>query len=184
VTTLAVVVTIDPEGQVPDQLLGAIQDLGIVIEVQFVFQGREEALHHCVVPAAALGRHAAGDLAACQQLPVRRCPVLAPLVRVNQELIGFDLAVPQSPVEGFQHQRGLHGGAHGPADHAAAVQFDPDRQVPPTGCGADVGDVTSPAAVGCCWAELLLQQVLDRTTGPVACVPTRPVPASGLGLER
>jgi len=127
VTTLAVVVTVDPKGQVPDQPLGAVQDLGIVIECQFVFEGGEKALHYGVVPAAALGRHAASDLVVFQQLPVGRCPVLAPLVRVDQKLIGFDLAVSQSPVQGLQHQGGLHGGAHGPADHTAAVQVDPDR---------------------------------------------------------
>lgn len=183
-TTLAVVVTVDPEGQVPDQLLGAVQDLGIVIEAQFVFKGGEEALHHRVVPAAAFGRHAAADLVVFQQLPVGRCPVLAPLVRVNQELIGCDLAVPQSPVEGFQYQRGLHGGAHGPADHAAAVQVDPDRQVPPARCGVDVSDVTGPAAVGCCWAELLLQQVLRDSGSRTGAVAARSEPAPGLGLER
>ena len=37
-----VVVTVDPEGQAPDQLLGAVQDLGIVIEAQFVFESGEE----------------------------------------------------------------------------------------------------------------------------------------------
>lgn len=183
-TTLAVVVAVDPEGELPDQLLRAVQDLGIVIEVEFVFEGGEEALHHSVVPATALGRHAAADLSAFQQLPVRGCPVLAPLIGVDQELIGFDLAVSQSPVEGLQHQRRLHGGAHGPADDAAAVQVDPDRQIPPTGCGADVGDVTGPAAVGCQGRELLLQQVLGHTTGPVALVPAWPEPAPGLGLER
>jgi hypothetical protein len=41
---------------------------------------------------------------------------------VDQELIGFDLAVAQGPVEGFQHQGGLHGGADGPADYPAAVR--------------------------------------------------------------
>jgi hypothetical protein len=40
-----------------------------------VFEGGEEALHHRVVPAA-LGRHAAADLTAFQQLPVGRYPVL------------------------------------------------------------------------------------------------------------
>ena len=91
VTTLAVVVTVDPEGHLPDQLLWAVQDLCIVIEAQFVFEGGEEALHHGVVPAAALGRHAAADLVVVQQLPVRRCPVLAPLIGVDQEPVGFDL---------------------------------------------------------------------------------------------
>jgi len=70
VPTLTVVVTVDPKGQVHDQLLRAVQDLGIVIEVQFVFEGGEEALLHGVVPAAALGRHAAADFASFQPLPV------------------------------------------------------------------------------------------------------------------
>jgi hypothetical protein len=55
VTTFTVVVTVDPKGQVPDQLLWAVQGHGIVIEIQFVFEGGEKALHHGVVPAAALG---------------------------------------------------------------------------------------------------------------------------------
>ena len=45
--------TVDPEGQVPAQLLGAAQYFGIVIEAQFVFEGGEEALHYRVFPAAA-----------------------------------------------------------------------------------------------------------------------------------
>lgn len=52
-TAFAVVVTVDPEGQLPDQLLRAFQDLCIVIEVQFVFEGGEKALHHRVIPATA-----------------------------------------------------------------------------------------------------------------------------------
>jgi hypothetical protein len=118
VTTVAIVVNIDPEGLVPYQPLGAVDDLGIVIEAQFVFEGGEEALLKCVVQAAALGRHAAGDLALFQQLPVRRCTVMTPLVRINQELKRFNLAVPQSPDESFKHQRGLHDDAHGTADSA------------------------------------------------------------------
>jgi hypothetical protein len=55
---LTVLVTIDPEGQLPDQLLGAVQDLGIVIEAQFAFEDGEKALHHEVVPAASLGQTA------------------------------------------------------------------------------------------------------------------------------
>jgi len=148
VTTLAVVVTIHPEGHFPDQLLRSVQDLGIVIEAKFVFEGGEEAPHHSVVPAAALGRHAAAVLSAFQQLPVGRCPVLAPLIRVDQALIGFDLAVYQSPVQGLEHQRRLHSAAHGPADHAAAVQVDPYGQIPPTGCGADVGDAPAQQRLG------------------------------------
>ena len=35
-----------------------------------MFEGGEKALHHRVIPATALGRHAAADLVALQQLPV------------------------------------------------------------------------------------------------------------------
>ena len=75
--------------------LRAVPGLCIVIEVQFVLllrrslrlEGGAEALHPCVVPAPALGRHAAADL-------------VAALIGVDQELLGFDLAVPQGPVGG------------------------------------------------------------------------------------
>ncbi len=77
-----------------------------------MYESGKKALHHGVVQAAALGRHAAADLVALQQLPVGRGAVLAALTGVDQKLIEFDLAVPQGPVQGLQHQ----GGAHGPAD--------------------------------------------------------------------
>jgi hypothetical protein len=54
-TTLSVAVAIDPERQFSDQLLGAEQGFGVIIEPQFMFDGGEKALYHCVVPAAALG---------------------------------------------------------------------------------------------------------------------------------
>lgn len=109
---------------------------------------------------------------------------LTPLIRVDQELVGFNLPVPQGPVEGLQHQRRLHGRAHGPADHTAAVQVDPDGQIPPARCGADVSDVTGPGAVGRQGREVLLQQVLSDSSGPTAAVAAWPEPAPGLGLER
>ncbi len=149
-----------------------------------MFEGGEKALHHGVVPATTLGRHAAADLVVLQQLSVALGAVLAALIGVDQELIGFDLAVAQGPVEGFQHQGGLHGGADGPADHPAAVWIDPDRQVPPAAARADVGDVTRPAAVGCCWAELLLQQVLSHSGGLAAAVSAWSEPMAGLGSQR
>lgn len=55
---LTVLATVDPEGQVTDQLLGAVQDHDIVIAAQFAFEDGEKALHHEVVPAASLGQTA------------------------------------------------------------------------------------------------------------------------------
>jgi hypothetical protein len=57
-------------------------------------------------------------------------------------------------------------------------------QIPPSGCGADVGDVTSPTAVGCKGGKVLLQQVIRDPRGLTAVVATRPEPTPGLGLER
>jgi hypothetical protein len=154
-------VTVVPKDKVPDPLLWAVQGHGIVIGLQFVVEGGEEALHHGVVPEAALGRHAASDLSACQQLAVGRRPVLTALIGVDQMLIRFDLAIAQSPVEGLKHQRALHGGAQGPTDQAAAVQVNPDSQVQPPCCGADVNDDEGPATIGGCWVVHLLQHVLN-----------------------
>ena len=113
-----------------------------------MFEGGAKALHHGVVPATALGRHAAADPVVVQQLSVALCEVLAALIGVDQELIGFDLAVAQGPVEAHQHQGGHHGGAHGPADHPAAVQIDPDHQIPPVAARADVGDFPAQQRLG------------------------------------
>jgi hypothetical protein len=92
-----------------------------------MFKGGEvELCHSIIVTAAALGRHSAGDLSSFHHLPVGRCPLLAPLIGVDQELARFDLTVPQNPVEGLKHQGGLYGGANGPTDHAEDVQVDSD----------------------------------------------------------
>jgi hypothetical protein len=72
-----VVDTVDPKCLVPDQLLWAVQGHGIIIDLQFVLEGGEEALYYGVFTAAALGRHAAGDLSDFKQLPIGRGPALA-----------------------------------------------------------------------------------------------------------
>lgn len=69
-----------------------------------MFECGEEALHHSHLPAAAFCRHGGSHIFAVQQLPVGRGAVLAALIGLDQELIGFDLAVAQGPVQGFQHQ--------------------------------------------------------------------------------
>jgi len=43
---------------------------------------------------------------------------------VDQELIRFEPAVFQGPVEGLKLQGDLHGAARGPAEHTAGVQDD------------------------------------------------------------
>ena len=137
----------------------------MVIEIEFQFQGGEEALHHSVVPAAALGGHAADDLALPQQVAVVGGPVLAALIRVQEQLLRFHLPVAQGPVEGLDHQGGIHPLIQRPADDTAAEQIDPDGEVPPARCGADVGEVAGPAAVGGRGLEVLLQQVLHDPSG-------------------
>jgi aspartate aminotransferase-like enzyme len=66
VTTLAFVVTVDLEGQLPKQLLRAVQCLDIVIKAQFVFEGGEETLR------GAYGR--VGHMAACIARPQKSDP--------------------------------------------------------------------------------------------------------------
>ena len=102
---------------------------------------------------------------------------------MDQELVGLDLTVPQGTVEGLEYQGDSMVAPMGPADHTPAVKIDPDRQVTPTCTRADVGDVTDPAAVGCCGAELLQQRVLGHATGTIFRVPARPEPTSGFSFE-
>jgi hypothetical protein len=64
VTTFTVVVTVYTEGELSDQLPRAVQAHPVVIKAQLMFEGGENVLCHHVVPAAALDRHAAGDLRA------------------------------------------------------------------------------------------------------------------------
>lgn len=78
-----------------------------------------------------------------KQLPVGRRPVLASLVRMDQGLIEFNLAVPHGTVQAFQHQRAVDGGARCRTDHAAAGKVDPDSKVAPSVAGADISDATA-----------------------------------------
>ncbi len=101
-----------------------------------------------------------------QQLQVGIGPILAALIGVNHQLIGFDLSVAKGPVERLQHQYGLHRGAHRPIHNPPAVEIDPlscvhlsvrHRQIAPATFGADGGHVTGPAAVGSWGCNVLLQ---------------------------
>ena len=102
-TTFTVVVILNPERQIAQYLLGCEQHSPIVIEVQFKLEGGEETLHRGVVPAAALGGHAAGDLVLPQQVPVVGGPVLTALIPVEEQLLLRHLSVAEGPVEGLDH---------------------------------------------------------------------------------
>ena len=100
---------------------------------------------------------------------------MAALIRMEQQRPGCHLAMAERPVEGLYHQGSIHPAIKLPADHTAAEQIDPacsarlpvrHLQIPPAGCGADVGDVTGPAAVGSRRLEVLLQQVFGHASGP------------------
>ena len=60
--TPAVGVNLDTKGQITLQLLGSDQGVLIVIEIQFLRERREKALHQSVMPTALPGGHAATDL--------------------------------------------------------------------------------------------------------------------------
>ena len=99
-----------------------------------------------------------------EQLAVVGGPILTALVRVDDQLLRFHPALAKIPIEGFHHQGRIHAVIQLPANNTAAVQINPDRQVPPAGTGADVGDVTHPAEI-CRWGlEVLLLQVLHHRT--------------------
>jgi hypothetical protein len=143
-----------------------------------MFEGGEQALHHGVIPSAPLGRHAASDSVGSQQFAVGGGPVLAALIGMDQQLLGFQLALPQGPVEGLQYQRRLHRGTQAPADDTQAEQIHPHRQIAPPGCGADVGDVTGPATVRGRWGEVLLEQVLCYASSTAGSAAGPEAPAS------
>ena len=87
---------------------------------------------------------------------------------MDQQLIGFHLAMTKGPVEGLDYQDGIHPLIQRPTDDAAAEQIDPDSEIPPAGRRADVSDIAGPAAVGCWGLKVLLQQVLRHPNGASA----------------
>jgi len=95
---------------------------------------------------------------------------LAALICVREQLLWLQLAMAEGPIEGLDHQSGIHPVIELPADDTAAEQIDPDGQVPPAGCGADVGDVARPAAVRRRGLEVLLQQVLHHSSSSARCM--------------
>ena len=63
-----------------------------------------------------------------------------------QELSRF-VSLPQSSVQGFQHERGLHGRAYGLTVHSVAEKFDPDCQMPLASCSGEDAGVTGPVTI-------------------------------------
>ena len=132
-TALAVVVALDPEGQIALQLLRSDQLLAIVIEVQLQLllrrslqlEGGEQALRNSVIPTAALGGHAAADLVLLQQDPVVGGPVLAALIRVDEQELRLQQTVIEGAVESLNHQGGIHAVIELPADDTTTEQVDP-----------------------------------------------------------
>ena len=59
---------------------------------------REDTLHNRVIQAAALNGHAADDLVFLEQVPVVGGSILAPLIRVDEQLLRFCPAVAEGTV--------------------------------------------------------------------------------------
>lgn len=89
----------------------------------------------------------------------------------------------QGPVQGLDHQSGIHMVIQHPADDTAAEQVDQDRQIPQASTGADVGDVSGPAAVGSRGLELLLEHVLHHSGSPTAGLVAGPERLAAPGPE-
>ena len=58
----AVLIALDLEGQWSLDLSWIEHGFGIIVDVWLEFEGGEKALHTRVIPASALGGHAAADL--------------------------------------------------------------------------------------------------------------------------
>jgi hypothetical protein len=102
---------------------------------------------------------------------------------VDHQLLRFQPAVAQGPVEGFHYQGCIHAVSQLPANNTAAVPINPDRSVPPTSAGADVGDVTRPIEVRSWGLEVLLQQILHHPTGRAVGLGAGPERPAGLGPQ-
>src|SRR5919199_387784 len=80
--------------------------------------------------------------------------------------------------ESLNDQAGPQVVGHGVTNHFAGMQVDHGGGVHPTLDGADVGDVTAPASVGCCGTEVLPDQIrsihrtltCDGGLAPGSCV--------------
>ena len=63
----------------------------------------EKALQHGVIPTADLDVPAADDQLLTEQILVVGGPVLAALIRVQEQLLRFHLPVAKDPMEGLDH---------------------------------------------------------------------------------
>jgi hypothetical protein len=75
-----------------------------------------------------------------EQIAVAGGPVLNALIRVEQTLIGSHLPTAEGPVDGLDHQGGIHAGIQSSAKNGAAEQIDPGRVLTPAGRCADCAD--------------------------------------------
>ena len=93
------------------------------------------------------GGHALENACGFEDLPVRTAAVLAPTVAVEDEARS-GVACAEGLLEGVCDELCTHVVGEGPADDAPRTEVDDDRQIAPTVCCGDVGDVARPDLVG------------------------------------
>ncbi len=104
----------------------------------FGLHRREETLHWRVVPDVARPAHRAGDAIVGHQPLELLARVLAALVRVMQQGVGFS-ASPDRHHQRIGHELSGHRVAHRPSDHAAREQVDDGSDVEPPAIGTPGG---------------------------------------------
>jgi Protein of unknown function (DUF2699). len=119
----------------------------------------EEAFGDRVVMAVAAAAHAADQAVGCQEILPIVAGVLRSLIGVNEQS-GGRLAAPHRHHQRLQHQVGVQGRSHRPADDLPGEQVHDRRQVQPAFVGADVGDVGDPGTIGGYGVELPCQMVV------------------------
>ena len=88
-SSLSVVVALDPVGTFPLKLPWGEKIRAVAIKIILQLVGGEEALHHRIVPAIALAGHAAFDLLLLQQALVFAGCILAAALGIISKSSGF-----------------------------------------------------------------------------------------------
>src|SRR5208337_5096872 len=131
-------------------------ELALVYELGL--ERSEEALHYRVIPAVPPPAHAAGDPSLLQRPTIIVARVLAPSVRVEDQIPGLG-STSKGLAQRLERKLARDMLAHREAYDAAREQIQDRGQIEPTLCGPDVRDIGDPGQVRRVHAEVSHQDV-------------------------
>src|SRR5690606_10724909 len=126
----------------------------------FGFQTPEETLCRGVIPAIPSATETLLHLIAPEQLAESQAGVLAPLIRMKQDVRWFSARFVGNG-QGFLDQFRIRRQGQCPAHGFTGKQIDDHRQIGPAHPCPDIGNIASPNLIGLLYIELPIEKIRD-----------------------